>query len=141
MNKTVSIEIKGMEKLKRMMARSPGVIAERLNRAIRLSIWEIQRNIIPLTPVISGTLQKSIKHGTSFGHLQGKISPTVKYAYFVHEGHRQEVGRYVPAIGKRLVSPYVKGKPFMKQGLEQSRDTVENIFNKEIIEATKDITR
>lgn len=37
------------------------------------------------------------------------INP-VHYASYVEFGHRQEVGRYVPAIGKRLKQGWVNGK-------------------------------
>lgn len=39
---------------------------------------------------------------------------TVEYASFVESGHRQEVGRYVPAIKRRLTKPWVEGKFMMK---------------------------
>ena len=42
------------------------------------------------------------------------INP-VEYASYVEYGHRQQVGRYVPAIGKRLVQPYVPPKYFVKK--------------------------
>jgi len=38
----------------------------------------------------------------------------VKYASFVNDGHRQEVGRFVPAIGKRLVNGWVNGQYFVE---------------------------
>lgn len=28
----------------------------------------------------------------------------------VEYGHRQKIGRYVPAIGKKLVAPFVRGR-------------------------------
>lgn len=37
----------------------------------------------------------------------------VSYASYVEYGHRQLPGRYVPAIGKRLKQPWVKGKFMM----------------------------
>ncbi len=39
---------------------------------------------------------------------------TIEYASFVESGHRQEVGRYVPAIERRLTRPWVEGKFMMK---------------------------
>ena len=33
----------------------------------------------------------------------------VRYAEYVEYGHRQEPGRYVPAIGKKLKEPWAKG--------------------------------
>lgn len=38
------------------------------------------------------------------------ISNVVPYASYVEYGHSQQVGRYVPKLGKRLVSPWVDGK-------------------------------
>lgn len=45
------------------------------------------------------------------------------YPLYVELGHRQEVGRYVPAIGKRLVASWAEGK-FM---LRISKDEVEKM--------------
>lgn len=38
------------------------------------------------------------------------IENPVKYASYVEYGHRQEPGRYVPALGKRLKESWVEGK-------------------------------
>ena len=49
---------------------------------------------------------------------RGGYSITVKnpvyYASYVEYGHRQTPGRYVPAIGKRLVKSWVEGQHFLK---------------------------
>lgn len=41
------------------------------------------------------------------------ITNPVHYASYVESGHRQQVGRYVPAIGKRLKKSWVEGQFFM----------------------------
>lgn len=46
------------------------------------------------------------------------INP-VHYASYVENGHRQEVGRYVPAIGKRLTKSWVDGKFMLKISEEE----------------------
>ena len=38
------------------------------------------------------------------------VENPVKYASYVEYGHRQEPGRYVPALGKRLKQSWVEGK-------------------------------
>lgn len=38
------------------------------------------------------------------------IVNTASYASFVNDGHRQQKGRFVPAIGKRLTKSFVPGK-------------------------------
>lgn len=41
------------------------------------------------------------------------------YASYVENGHRQEPGRFVPAIGKRLKKKWVEGQFFMKNSQSQ----------------------
>ena len=56
--------------------------------------------------------------------LQLKIINPEKYGIYVEEGHRQNVGQFVPAIGKRLVQPAVQGKHFVRDSCKQSRRKV-----------------
>lgn len=44
------------------------------------------------------------------GDYQIEIINPVHYASYVEYGHRQEVGRFVPQINKRLVNGWVKGR-------------------------------
>lgn len=55
----------------------------------------------------------------------------------VEFGHKQEVGRYVPAIGKRLVSANVPGKPFLKPAVTEHDDEYKKIAEKYINSALK----
>lgn len=50
------------------------------------------------------------------------INP-VEYAEYVEYGHRQHPGRFVPAIGKRLVHSWVHGR-FMMTISEQELETI-----------------
>lgn len=67
------------------------------------------------TPVDTGNLQNSITHLVDDNAVI--IGTNVDYARAVEFGHKQEIGRYVPAIGKRLTSPFVQGKHFMRDGI------------------------
>lgn len=49
------------------------------------------------------------------------ITNPVEYASYVEFGHRQEPGRYVPAIGKRLKASWVEGQYMMTISEEQIR--------------------
>lgn len=77
------------------------------------------------TPTISGHLKRGwtggremtahewvdeqeVKHNGNVYTLT--ISNAVEYAPYVEYGHRQEPGRYVSAIGKRLVKKWVNGQ-------------------------------
>lgn len=56
----------------------------------------------------------------------GGYSVTVKnpvyYASYVEYGHRQTPGRYVPAIGKKLVKSWVEGQHFLKISEDELRE-------------------
>jgi hypothetical protein len=56
------------------------------------------------------------------------VGPTVYYAPFVEFGHKQEVGRYVPAIGARLVNPTAPAYPFVTPVPGQVKDQLEGVF-------------
>lgn len=63
-------------------------------------------------PHDTGRLANSLTHATD--RDSAYIGTNVEYAPYVEFGHTQEPGRYVPAIGKRLVASYVQPKPFLK---------------------------
>ena len=70
------------------------------------------------TPVDTGRLRSSwYRHGVtkSGSTYTCEILNKAHYCDYVEYGHRQEVGRYVPAIGKRLVRAYVRGRYFIKR--------------------------
>lgn len=50
---------------------------------------------------------KIFKMGNSYIII---VKNPVEYASYVEFGHRQEPGRFVPALGKRLKNPWVTGK-------------------------------
>ena len=61
-----------------------------------------------------------------------EIVNPVHYASYVENGHRQEVGRYVPAIGKKLVNSWVDGKFMLKISEEELDSKVSLILEKKI---------
>ena len=85
-----------------------------------------------LAPVATGNLKNSM---TSEVHEDEKavyIGTDVKYAPPVEFGHRQQVGRYVPAIGKRLVREYVPAKPFLKPAIVNNLEEYKGIIESEL---------
>lgn len=74
------------------------------------------KSVTDLTPVVTGHLKGNwmatpIKHD---GHVVTvDIENSTDYASYVEFGHRQKVGRYVKAIGKRLTSSWAKGRYMM----------------------------
>lgn len=86
--------------------------------------------VIDRTPVDTGELRQGWfnKKNPSDVVTDGfnyttKISNNVGYASYVEFGHRQEPGRYVPAIGKRLKKAWVDGQYFLtKSEMELERE-------------------
>lgn len=84
-------------------------------------------------PVDTGRLRASITHQRSTAEVNTEIIGTnVTYAPYVELGHNQEVGRYVPAIGKRLVASHVDGKPYIKPSVENHAQEYKNILSTEL---------
>lgn len=90
---------------------------------------------------VGGTLKRGWKVETR--HDTGSISVDVinptEYAQYVEYGHRQEVGRFVPAIGKRLVSPWVNGKFMMTRTEKHLAPKAQAIVDKKAEQVLKEI--
>ncbi|MCT1186490.1 HK97 gp10 family phage protein [Lactococcus lactis] len=56
--------------------------------------------------------------------LMVEIYNDVEYAIYVEKGHRQQAGRYVPVLGKRLKASWVEGVGM----LEKSLDPIEQLM-------------
>ena len=73
-----------------------------------------------ICPVDTGRLRDSITHAYNDDGNQVTllVGTNVEYAPYVELGHKQQPGRYVPRIGKRLVRSWVPGKPFLRPAIE-----------------------
>ena len=67
-------------------------------------------------PVDTGRLRNSITH--DYDSRSVAIGTNVEYGKWVELGHHQEVGRYVPALERRLVRDFVPGQPFLGPAVE-----------------------
>lgn len=61
-----------------------------------------------------------------------EILNPVEYGSYVEYGHRQKIGRYVPAIGKRLKNGWVPGKFMLTISEKEIRDAAPGILAKKI---------
>lgn len=92
------------------------------------------RRVKQLTPVDKGDLRNNwkymiVKKSSSYLVI---IYNQLYYAGWVENGHRQEVGRFVPAIGKRLVKPWVEGRFMLKISSEEVGKMMPAIWEEEI---------
>jgi phage gpG-like protein len=127
---SLSIVVKGAEELGRKL-QPDKLLGAPLKRLFSRAALLVEREAKQEAPVKTGRLRSSItsKVSPETIPLWAKVGTNVEYASFVEYGHRQEVGRYVPAIGKRLVQPFVAARPFMAPAYEKVKDTIRGLMD------------
>ena len=75
-----------------------------------------------LTPVDTGNLRQSWKR-TRPKNGRVEVYNDTEYASHVEWGHRQKVGRYVPAIGKTRKKPFVEGSHMLRDAVAETKET------------------
>lgn len=63
----------------------------------------------------------------------------IEYASYVEYGHRQQVGRFVPQIGKRLTSGWVEGQFMLKISEEEVQAIAPKLLEKRLNERLKEV--
>ena len=106
-------------------------ITKAIHRALEICGGKAETYAKKLCPVDTGNLRNSITHQRE-GDDTELIGTAVEYAPYVEIGHHQEPGRYVPAIGKRLVASYVPGKPYLTPALENHISEYKEVFEAEL---------
>lgn len=106
-------------------------VTKAIHRALEICGGKAETYAKKLCPVDTGNLRNSITHQRQ-GDDTELIGTSVEYAPYVEFGHHQTPGRYVPAIGKRLVASYVPGKPYLAPALENHISEYKEVFEKEL---------
>jgi len=105
-------------------------ITEAKKRALEICGGKAETYAKKECPVKTGNLRNSITHTQEDENTEA-IGTNVEYAPYVELGHHQQPGRYVPAIGKRLVAEYVAGHPFIRPAIEDHMTEYQQICNNE----------
>lgn len=95
-------------------------------------IGEVKAN----TPVDTGRLRESWQRSKVVDGRTEVGNPTA-YADSVEYGHRQKVGRYVPAIGKRLKKAFVPGKKMLHRSMDTFGDAFQHFAEAAMEELTQ----
>lgn len=120
-----SMNIRGLKEIQKELNKlqAPNKFVEDCTKALAKELW---KRLKFHTPVKSGSLRR----GWNIGEIRKdgdkyvvEIINPIEYATYVEYGHRQEPGRYVPAIGKTLKHAWVRGK-FMMKISEQEMETI-----------------
>ncbi len=101
------------------------------SRALEICGGKAETYAKQLCPVQTGNLRNSITHRQEDENTE-LIGTSVSYAPYVELGHQQTPGRYVAAIGARLVASFVPGKPYLKPALENHIDEYKNVMIDEL---------
>ncbi len=132
---TLTFEIKGLKKLQQSFSQSPEIAEPVFREAMGRSKVVLDANRINPSniPWITGELAR--RWSTDFNSFLLKTKPDVEYARAVQFGMPPSPGRYVPAIGRRLINgdkigtwPGFKGRFFMEKIFYASKDDIEKIF-------------
>lgn len=130
---TVSVDLKDLKSFAKFL--NSGANTKEI---IRKSVNELGQqhlaNVIKRTPVDNGKLRESWKAEVKeiVDGYEATVSTNVLYAPYVNYGHRQEVGRFVKAIGKRLKQPWVEGSFFIQRAEAQTVKSIEKVVAKHL---------
>ena len=107
-------------------SQAPRMMNDELKRALTKSAVLVQTQSMSRTPVLTGNLRSSHKFNVSGAGIgmQAEISPTANYGIFVHEGTR-----------------FMKARPFLKKGAEDSLQTIERFFTEAVQNVFNRISR
>jgi hypothetical protein len=116
------VEIVNLKEVQAALNKYPMIATKHIDKAVKSSIFEIERETKPRTPVDTGYLRESqIK---TFGILKGIYEPIADYAVYVHEGTRR-----------------MKGRPFLKQGVEASTSRITDNFKRAVQDSLDEVAR
>ncbi len=149
----ITIKIKNLKKLRAALNRYPAISGKHISAAMNKAVFAIEAKAIPLTPVRTGRLRGSFSFGRILSTprtLQARVKPDVNYAGFIHFGTRASGGRFVPALGKRLINPAhpsfgthpgIKANPFLKKGFERAEAQINRFFGEALENITIELTK
>lgn len=157
MSRWGNVDFDALLKLQKNLEKAAAGIDDLCIRCTQKIAAQLINTVIKRTPVKSGTLRRGWMAGKS-SMSSGKAATkttmqvsrkgtsyeivvfnSVNYASYVEYGHRQEPGRYVPAIGKRLKNSWVKGQFMLKISEQELEAAAPRIINRLIKPYMEDI--
>ena len=147
----VIVDFRGFEELQKRIAELNSVAMEEAKRqsmnemaAVYLAeakrntptrgVQTVERNGVAIT-TNSEHMKRSWNAGTieqNGREYKVKVFNTASYASYVNDGHRQQPGRYVPILGKRLVENWVDGLNMAEKAEKETERQSKNILRRNI---------
>ena len=140
-----SIDIPNLAGLTAAFKQAPEIVATELAKAFLSVKIALADNTKSNTPYRTGFLGNPANWGFTQEPLQASWFPTAKYAAAVEFGMPASPGRYVPAIGKRLIDasrpgfgmwPGFKGNDYMGRIADAATPRITDVF----VQALQNIT-
>lgn len=157
MSKWGDVDFDAVLKLQKNLEKAAAGIDDLCIRCTQKLAAQLINTVIKRTPVKSGALRRgwmagksSMSSGKAATKTNMQVSKkgisyeiivfnSINYASYVEYGHRQEPGRYVPAIGKRLKISWVKGQFMLKISEQELKAAAPRIINRLIKPYMEDI--
>lgn len=122
-----------LKKVNSMQYKADNIIREEMLNGATMILSQAKA----ITPVKTGALRRSLTYGELIrtGETYNLIiGSSLSYFDSVENGHYQEIGRYVPAIGKKLKAGFIQGKHMVSQSIEVYQDEINNNIMRRIRE-------
>ncbi len=134
MAEDVHVDIRQLEAFQKNLEDASRHIREIEAQCAKGAAGRMLRSAAALTPTKTGYLRRGwrIRVLRPANPAVVRVENPVKYASYVEYGHRQTPGRYVPAIGKRLVNGWVDGRLMLTKAAAQVEKDLPKIIDQEI---------
>lgn len=152
-DKSLSVEITGLDELIEAFKRSPQVSQKEMNKAIKKSIIKLLGTAKKKTPVDLGFLRGPGMQ-TSFSNLQGVLENKAPYAIYVHEGtkpHFPPLEAIAPWAERHNIPPFLvaraiaqkgtKAQPFFADAVKEEKGYVDRAFRTALENITNSLAR
>lgn len=139
---TIKIDTKGLDGLLDKVNSLSPRIDQAVSTAMADQGIDWRDDVRANTPVDTGDLRRSWeltgpdKKGLKF---EMDLSNNLEYAEHVEYGHRQEPGRFVPVLGKRLKADFVPGCYMLRDGTRRLEDSLKPAVQKEVRKAIESL--
>ena len=137
MSRWGNVDFEALLKLQKNLEKVAASVDDLCVRCTQKLAAQLINTVIKRTPVKSGALRRGWMAGKTTMQVSRKgtsyeivVFNSVNYASYVEYGHRQEPGRYVPAIGKRLKNSWVKGQFMLKISEQELEAAAPRIINR-----------
>lgn len=140
---SLTLEIKGLDKLKEQFAKAPQIVLQEINPAIQKSIILLHRLAGQKVPVDLGFLGGAEAMKTELSNLRGTLKNTAKYAKAVHDGTRPHwipIDAITPWANRHGIPPFLvarsiarkgtKAHPFFSDAIRDGQREIDSLFEK-----------